>query len=284
MTENIPTRRRLRSDGARRRLSTNIFLLSAGVALVLFFGWLGIGAPGDREMVVLALTVVVAGVGVWFVAPEFYEVNWMRMLVIEFFAAGTLVVLSYRLVFDLLSVHAGPHRSYPFLTWLLAALILQVITAGAAVAVLSRTTVVRIRRIMVVFGVTGLAVAITAASTYALDLGYTVERWGLVTVWAAFGFYPVLAVPTYALLSGIVGWGWALTLRTHKVAHAAGPLLFAAVLVAVFNYSVVRDPFRGLAVLAIVLGVWGYLFAKYPEFDPMVTTVPQRILDQGNET
>ena len=261
-----------------------MFLLSGGVALILFFVWLAIDAPGDREMVVLALTVVVAGVGVWFVAPEFYEVHWMRMLVIEFFAVGTLVVLAYRLVFDLLSVHAGPHRSYSFLTWLLAALVLQMITFGAAVGVLSRTSLVRIRRIMVVFGVTGLAVAITAASTYALDLGYTVERWGLVTVWTAFGFYPVLAIPTYALLSGIVGWGWALTLRTRKVAYAAGPLLLAAVLVGVFNYSVVRDPFLGLAVLAVVLGGWGYLFARSPENAPMVPTMPPGILNQGNET
>ena len=261
-----------------------MFFLSAGVALVLFFVWLGFDAPGDREVVVLALTVVVAGVGVWFVAPEFYEVRWMRMLVIEFFAAGILVVLAYRLVFDLVSVPAGPHRSYSFLTWLLAALVLQMITFGAAIAVLSRTSVIRIRRIMVVFGVTGLAVAITAASTYALDLGYTVERWGLVTVWAGFGFYPALAIPTYALLSGIVGWGWALALRTRKVAYAAAPLLFAGVLVGVFNYSVVRDPFRGIAVLAAALGVWGYLFAKHPENAPMVATMPQGILNQGIQT
>lgn len=275
MTEKMPPGRRLRPDGAARRLNADMFFLSAGVALLLFFVWLAFDAPGDREVVVLALTIVIAGVGVWFVAPEFYEVNWMRMLVIEFFAAGTLVVLAYRMVFDLVSVPAGPHRSYAFLTWLLAALLLQMITFGAAVAVLSRTSIVRIRRIMVVFGVTGLAVAITAASTYALDLGYTAERWGLVTVWAAFGFYPVLAIPTYALLSGIVGWGWALTLRTRKVAYAAGPLLLAAGLIGVFNYSVVRDPFRGLAVLAVVLVLWSYLFAKNPEFDAMVPTMPQ---------
>lgn len=282
MSEKLPSRWRLRSNGARERLGTGMFLMTAGVALVLFVAWLGIDAPGDREMVVLALTVVAAGTGVWVVAPEFYEAKWMRMLVIEFFAAGVLVVLAYRLFFSLASVHADPHRSYPLVTWLLAALVLQTVTVGATVAVLSRTSLVRIRRIMIAFAVTGLAVSLTAASTYALDLGYTVERWGLVTVWAAFGFYPVLAMPTYALLAGIVGWGWAIALRTRRVAYAAGPMLLTAALIGVYNYSVVRDPFRGLAVLAVVLGVWAYLFATNPEHAPMVEPIPREILDRRN--
>ena len=96
MTQKMPTRRRSRPDGAGRRLSTDMFFLVAGVALILFFVWLGIGAPGDREMVVLVLTVVIAGVGVWFVAPEFYEVKWMRMLVIRFFSPSGIGVLKLR--------------------------------------------------------------------------------------------------------------------------------------------------------------------------------------------
>ncbi len=282
MTDREPTGQSRRSIGSRWRMTPEVLLLVVGVGGVAFFGWLALGAPGDREVAVVAATVVVSGVGIWFVAPEFYEIDWMRMLVIEFFAAGALIVFAYRLVFDLLPVHASPYLTYSVRSWLLAGFILQVVIAGAAVGVMRRASLTTIRQTMVVFGVTGLAVAITAASTYTVGLGYTVERWGLVAVGAAFGFYPILAIPTYALLSGIVGCGWALTLRTRKAAYVVAALVFGASLVGVFNYSVVRDPFWGLAVLAPVLAMWSYLFVRYPEFAPMVAAMPRRVMERDH--
>jgi hypothetical protein len=178
--------------------------------------------------------------------------------VLQLLGAGLVIVLSYRLVLAVLGLEARPDREYPLAAWLANALVLQVAVVTLAIVVVAGARLERVREIMAAFAVCGLGLALAAEVTRAVDFGFVAGRWGLTPVWGLFGLYPVLALPFHASVGALVGWAWARRRRGRPWFELAGVFVGSAVLLAVFNSVVVRDPFSGFPWLFVALGlcVW----------------------------